>query len=304
MEGQAIGHVLPGLTFLAIGLWHLFNQIKIHILHLKVYSSSPWFPTSKLRYLELILIIIGSSTSIAFELFITPSRHQPLDPDFTIPSTHLKNFEHATISLSFNVYAIFSIILDKFGAKYRYRLSIFLASIAFSIEFLIFHFHSTDHMGIEGRYHFLLQCLIVLSLATTVLAVGFRRSFIISFVRSVSIIFQGVWLIVTGYMLWTPEFIPKGCCMNKEDGIIVVRCSSDVALHRAKGLVNLQFCWYTIGVAVLVLCFYFGMVKAYEGHHGETKYSSLTKDNNNKHIDEETKLQISEKQSWFDSIIN
>ncbi|KAJ6944677.1 hypothetical protein NC652_009896 [Populus alba x Populus x berolinensis] len=104
--GTLVGHVAPGFAFLALGLWHLFSHIKLHAQQPNSYTSSPWFPTSRLRYLELFLIMLCSSISVSMELFIGPRSHQPFDTDGTIPSNHLHNFEHSSISITFFVYAV------------------------------------------------------------------------------------------------------------------------------------------------------------------------------------------------------
>ena len=86
--GTLVGHVAPGFGFLLIGLWHLFNHIKLHALNPKSYKGPSWFPSAKFRYIELVLVMVGSTASVAVELFIyRPQAHQPLDPDGTIPST-------------------------------------------------------------------------------------------------------------------------------------------------------------------------------------------------------------------------
>ncbi|XAR60446.1 hypothetical protein NMG60_11033830 [Bertholletia excelsa] len=277
--GTLVGHVAPGFGFFLIGLWHLFNHIKLHALS-PSYTSLAWFPTSKLRYLELFLIMAGCSISVAMELFIGPNRHQPFDSDGTIPSYHLHNFEHSSISMTFFTYALFALILDKVGPKYRlpqfsqYGLTQLLGSIAFGQELLLFHLHSADHMGVEGQYHMLLQILVLVSLITSLMGIGYPNSFLTSFVRSVSILFQGVWLIVMGFMLWTPQFMPNGCFMNLEEGHRVVRCHDVESLERAKSLVNIQFSWYLIIVTVFTICFYLSLVKLY----GEKlEYQSLLK---------------------------
>ncbi|XWS73441.1 hypothetical protein CRYUN_Cryun02cG0129200 [Craigia yunnanensis] len=273
--GTLVGHVAPGFAFFALGFWHLFNHIRLHSLHPNSYTSSPWFPTSKLRYLELFLVMVGSSISISMELFIGPERHQPFDPDGTIPSNHLHNFEHSAISMTFFTYAAFAILLDKISPKAKYSLTQFLGGVAFAQQLLLFHLHSADHMGVEGQYHLLLQSAIVVSLFTTLMGIGLPKSFMISFIRSLSILYQGVWLMVMGYMLWTPELIPKGCFIHSEEGHQVVRCSSDEALHRAKSLVNIQFSWTLIAVTILAMSFYLVLVKLY----GENvEYSTLTKE--------------------------
>ncbi|PSR90245.1 Transmembrane protein like [Actinidia chinensis var. chinensis] len=262
--GTLVGHVAPGFGFFVLGLWHLLNHIKLHALNPRYYTSMPWFPTSKIRYLELFLIMVGCSMSISMELFIGPSRHQPFDPDGTIPSYHLHNFEHSTISLTFFVYACFAIILDKFSPnKSQYGLTQLLGAAAFGQQLLIFHLHSADHMGVEGQYHLLLQVVIFLSLLTTLMGIGYPKCFLISFVRSISILFQGVWLMVMGFMLWTPEFMPKGCFMNLEEGHKVVRCGSHEALERARSLVNIEFSWYLVLVIICSMCLYLCLNKIY-----------------------------------------
>ncbi|KAJ1427225.1 hypothetical protein SESBI_09888 [Sesbania bispinosa] len=269
--GTLVGHVAPGFGFLLIGLWHLFNHIKLHALNPKSYNGPAWFPTSKFKYIEPVLIMAGSAASVAMELFIGPDRHQPLDPDGTIPSNHLHNFEHSLISMTFFMYAAFAIILDRIHiqSQIQYGLTQLQGAIAFGQQLLLFHLHSADHMGPEGQYHLLLQLLVLISLSTSIIGIGLPNSFLVNFVRSVSIFFQGLWLITMGFMLWTAGLIAKGCFMNDEEGHKVVRCSSHEALHRANSLVNIQFSWLIIVVTVFAVSFYLVLVKFYDENNNK-----------------------------------
>ncbi|URE15959.1 hypothetical protein MUK42_12840 [Musa troglodytarum] len=282
--GTLVGHVAPGFGFLVIGLWHLFNHIKLHSMHPHSYCSPPWFPTSRLRHLELYLIIFGSLASISMELVIGPEKHNPFDDDGTIPSNHLHNFEHASISLALLIYASFAIVFDRVKPRLRDEMTMLLVAAAFGEQLLMFHLHSADHMGMEGQYHWLLQTVIVVSLATTLLGVALPRSFLVSFVRSVSIAFQGLWFVVMGFMLWTPSLIPKGCFMNLEEGHMVVRCHTDAALHRAKSLVNLQFSWYMAATAVFSMLLLLFLSKVYPE---EPQYLPLLKEEAREEEEEE-----------------
>ena len=270
------GHVAPGTGFLLIGLWHLFNHIKLYAIHPSSYSAPPWFPLSnpRYRYLEPYVIMASATSSILAELFVGPHRHQPLDFDGTIPSNHLHNFEHASISLAILVYGAFTVLIDKFSPKTPRRFNYFIASVAFAQELLLFHLHSTDHTGAEGQYHFFLQLVITVSLLTSLLAIAFPNSFMVSFVRSLSIFFQGVWLIALGIMLWTPSLVPKGCFLHEEDGHKLVRCSGEESLSRAKSLINLEFSWYLTIITIFGVSFYLVLVKIY-GDHKVDQYSSL-----------------------------
>ncbi|KAJ3699172.1 hypothetical protein LUZ61_002877 [Rhynchospora tenuis] len=258
-----IGHVGPGIGFLLLGLWHLYNHIKLYSLRPKTYVAPPWFPTRKLHHLELILIIGGSLLSIAAELFIGPQKHQPFDSDGTIPSNHLHNFEHAAIALTFLVYASFALYFDRAKMKMRDSMTHILAGIAFAQQYLLFHLHSADHVGIEGQYHWLLQLVIVVSLATTLIGIAVPKSFLISFVRSASIMFQGIWFIVMGTMIWIPSLLPKGCYLNIEEGHQVPRCNSEEAMDRAKALINLEFSSYLSATTIFCMLAYICLSKLY-----------------------------------------
>ncbi|XP_047323405.1 uncharacterized protein LOC124927101 [Impatiens glandulifera] len=273
--GSLIGHVLPGLGFFFIGLWQLINHIKLHSLNPKSYTAKIFFPTKKSRYGELYFMMAGSAMSIMMELFIGPVKHQPFDVDGTIPTTHLHNFEHASISLTIFTYAAFAVILDRFGRpSTKYGMTLSLGVIAFWQEYLLFHLHSTDHMGLEGHYHWFLQILIIVSFITTVLGIPYQKSFLISFVRSFSIAFQGIWYNVMGIMLWTKGLMPKGCFMHLEEAHYVVRCETDAALDRAKALTTLEFSWYLVICVIMAMGLYLYMIKVYPEKEG---YESLAK---------------------------
>lgn len=228
--------------------------------------------------------MIGCSISISMELFIGPVRHHPFDVDGTIPTYHLHNFEHSSISMAFLVYAASVIALDRAGAKIKDDLSLLLGAIALGQMLLLFHLHSTDHAGIEGQYHMLLQILISVSLTSTLMGISFPKSFILSFVRSIGILFQGLWLIVMGVMLWTPTYLPKGCFLHWEEGHQVPHCHDEKSLHRAKALINIEFSWYVIGLAMFSVFFYLFLVKIY----GEkVKYWPLGKEDEEEALSQE-----------------
>ena len=62
--GTLVGHVGPGAGFLLIGLWQLFSHTRLFLLRPGSYTAPVWFPVRGVRHLELILIIVGTVTSI------------------------------------------------------------------------------------------------------------------------------------------------------------------------------------------------------------------------------------------------
>jgi hypothetical protein len=223
---NSIGHILPGAGFLAVGLWHLFNHMRLYSLRPDAYVAPVWFPAPRVRHLELILVIAGSAVEFSMEMFVDHSTFLPFDADGSIPSDRLHNHEHAIICLALLVYAGSALHLDRVRARCRDALSLLLVAVVFAQELLVFHFHSTDHAGFEGQFHWLLQLVVAACLATALLGIGFPRSFAVSLVRSACITFHGVWLMVIGAMVWVPSHVPKGCSLVEEDGRNTVRCHS------------------------------------------------------------------------------
>ncbi|KAF8695069.1 hypothetical protein HU200_037677 [Digitaria exilis] len=307
---NSIGHILPGAGFLAVGLWHLFNHIKLFSLRPDAYVAPVWFPAPGVRHLELILVIAGSAVEFAMEMFIDHSTFLPFDADGSIPSDRLHNHEHAIICLALLVYAASALHLDRAMAaprRARDAISLLLVAVVFAQELLVFHFHSTDHAGLEGHFHWLLQLVVAACLATALLGVGFPRSFAVSLVRSACVAFQGVWFIVIGAMVWVPSRVPKGCSLVEEDGRATVRCHSEASLHRAKALANLQFGWYLSFMTVFVVVVYLYVCKRYpaeaayvrvpeageeEEHHLEERKCGVMRGGGDDHVHGFTTLEI------------
>ncbi|TVU09744.1 hypothetical protein EJB05_43238, partial [Eragrostis curvula] len=261
---NSIGHILPGAGFVAVGLWHMFNHMRLFSQRPDSYVAPVWFPAPRVRHLELILVIAGSTVEFAMEMFVDHSTLLPFDADGSIPSDRLHNHEHAIICLALLVYAAAALHLDRVRARGRRALSLLLVAAVFAQELLVFHLHSTaDHAGFEGHFHWLLQLVVAACLATALLGVAFPRSFAVSLVRSACITFHGVWLIVIGAMVWVPSRVPKGCELVQEDGRDTVRCHSKASLHRAKALANLQFGWCLSLMTVFVVVLYLYVCKMY-----------------------------------------
>ncbi|OEL15036.1 hypothetical protein BAE44_0023945 [Dichanthelium oligosanthes] len=276
--GTLVGHLAPGIVLLVSGLWQLFGHIRLFLLRPSSYAAPVWFPVRGVRHLDLIWLIIAAVIEILWELVIVPAKHQSFDDDGIIPSVYLYHFEHTTISLAMLIFAAVTISMDMVVRRpppMSDAVSRLVAASWFAQELLLFHFHSADHMSVEGHFHRLLQTIVAVTLATTLLLIPYPRSIVVSIVRSASLVFQGLWFVVTGVMLWTPAFVPKGCFLTNEEGRDVIRCRTGEAVHRAKSLVNLQFSWYLSGIVLFIIVFYFQMAKWYPE---EQRYVPVVKD--------------------------
>lgn len=87
-----------------------------------------------------------------------------------------------------------------------------------------------------------------------------------------------------GFMLYTPSLIPKGCSIYDERRHLVVKCSTEEALHRAKSLVNIEFSWLFVTNTIFVVILYLILDRVY----GENvEYSILTTNYPKEQDDEE-----------------
>eukprot|EP01018_Ginkgo_biloba_P016582 Gb_07540 [translate_table: standard] len=266
--GTFQGHLAHGIGIMLIGLWHVLNTARNYASSPKDFESRPWFMANikgkSMKHLELYIIIFFTVISITTELFVSPHNHQPFDPDWSIPLNHMNSMEHASISIFFFIYAAVALYIDRYQLKAPRGLVHTLGALAFGQELLLFHFHSTEHVGLEGAYHWFLQLVVGVSLGTTLVEAAFPRSAVLALVRSTSVFLQGVWLIHMAFGLWIPGMLPKGCFMAKKKDVSVVKCSNHEMTGRAIGLANLQFSWdlsLVILISLGILFYYLNLNK-------------------------------------------
>ncbi|XP_043690955.1 transmembrane protein 45A [Telopea speciosissima] len=247
--GTFVGHIIPSLVLTLLGLWHTSNTIKAYILKGPTgFSSRFWYPLNpspfKVKHLELILIFTFSILAIVMEI---------LDYPLFQFSFKLNDFEHATMFLHLAIYAgvTLAVELTDLQDSLSGLVSILAASV-FGQELFLIHFHSADHTGLEGHYHWLLQLIVFVSLAAAIVASVSPSNFVAALVLSITVVFQGCWFMNMGFMLWVPQFIPRGCVLrlNGDDKHGAVACEAKEATLRANALANLQFSWILAGILI------------------------------------------------------
>lgn len=277
--GTFVGHILPGLALAFLGLWHTINTIRAY--HLKGstnFSARFWYPfkspLTKLEHLELILIFYISIFSIPMQV---------LDFPFLRFSFKLDSFEHATMFLHLAIFSGFTLFAElTHSSETLSSVSAILAASVFGQELFILHYHSTDHVGLEGHYHWLLQLIVFVSLMAAMCSTSFPTSFPSSLVLSVSVVFQGCWFVNMGFMLWFPEFAPRGCVVqlaadDDSGGNMhgAVLCGTDEASLRAKALANLQFSWILAGILIFMGCVCFNYARKSTPRRQSIEYEQL-----------------------------
>ncbi|PRQ23367.1 hypothetical protein RchiOBHm_Chr6g0260561 [Rosa chinensis] len=92
---------------------------------------------------------------------------------------HLTIFAGFTLSAEFiNSFQILSGVVG-----------LLMASV-FCQELFLLHFHSTDHVGLEGHYHWLLQLIVFASVMAALAATCCRTSLPAALVLFISVVFQ------------------------------------------------------------------------------------------------------------------
>ncbi|XP_073026166.1 uncharacterized protein [Primulina eburnea] len=260
--GTFLGHLVPGLALVSLGLWHTINAILVYYLKGSTkFRIQFWYPLKspwhKLERIELIIVMSFSILAILIQIFDLQSLHF---------SFKLDNIEHSTMFLHLLIFEGFTLLSEMNNlSEMMLGVSGILVASVFGTELFLLHFHSADHIGLEGHYHWLMQLIVCISFFASLSAITFPTSFPTALILSVSVVFQGFWFINMGLILWVPKFIPQGCSMESLDpinGIIhgAVVCETNLADLRARALANLQFCW--IFAAILIfkasICIYFG----------------------------------------------
>ncbi|XP_071726161.1 uncharacterized protein [Rutidosis leptorrhynchoides] len=254
--GTLVGHLVPGSALALLGFWHIINTIRAYHqngpTHFKSRFWHPFVsPFSKLVYVELVFILSFSIFSIVMQVLDYPL----FSFDFK-----LNNYEHATMFLHLVIYSGFTLLTElTHKSDTLFEVTGILAASVFGQELFLLHYHSADHMGLEGHYHWLTQLIVIVSLLTSLSITMFPSSFCSSLVLAISVAFQGFWFINMGLVLWVPELVPKGCTIRlghdgDSDMHGAVSCRSHKALLRAKGLANLQFSWILAGILIFVVC--------------------------------------------------
>jgi hypothetical protein len=136
-----------------------------------------------------------------------------------------------------------------------------IVAMAFAAEYLLFNFHSTTHVGLEGRYHEILVILIGLCVAFALLTAAFPGSFTVDLVSGMALTLQGLWFYQIAFTLYGP-WIPAGCLTDPEGPV----CKSGESEMRGQSLANVQLNLLVSCVVVGVAAFY-GVVAKLCGHH-------------------------------------
>ncbi|XP_051119799.1 uncharacterized protein LOC127243684 [Andrographis paniculata] len=255
--GSFIGHVIPGTLFLVVGLWHMWCAVVRFVWSPESFRVRVWHPVpgfeGKLKYLELYVITIGGTLDLCIEFLI--ATHLKIVVDGTLNPAHMNNFEHSGMLLMFLIFGVVALLSEKTRWVPLPEGGLCLVvSAAFAAEYLLFEFHSTNHKGLEGYYHFILVVLIGLCIASSIAGAIMPTSFPVDLCCGISVALQGLWFCQTAATLYGP-MMPDGCLL-KGDNIV---CRSTLHEARAELLANFQLFAHVLCVLAAVASAYICM---------------------------------------------
>ncbi|KAK4377240.1 hypothetical protein RND71_003536 [Anisodus tanguticus] len=245
--GTFLGHLVPGLALALLGFWHTISTIRANYQNGSTkFRSRFWYPFKSplipiLQHLDLILVLSFSIFCIVIQFIDFPSLHF---------SFKLHNIEHATMFLNLTVFACFTLLAEISNLpEILHGILGILATSTFGQELFLLHYHSTDHVGLEGHYHWLLQLVVCISLMSTLVVTCFPSCFPAALLLSISVVFQGCWFMNMGFNLWFQHFVPRGCVTQSSEAVM---CQTDEADLRARAMANLQFSWILAAILIIV----------------------------------------------------
>lgn len=235
--GNFGGHALPGSFFLVFAVWwmcHIFHRYFRSMAKGGLpYKSSVTFPCTclcgRLQTWELEGAIKIFFTSVGFTLEIITAFK---DGQFT----YYGNGQHATMFFFFGLSGAVDILV-------HHRLPLpkntqyIMATLAFTIEGLLFKFHLHGRDELDVLVHTLLLYAIYGSVLSCLIEMKFRRNVLASLTRTFFVCLQGTWFWQVAFILYSPFGSDKWDHKNQDHMM----------------LITMMFAWHIAGILIFML---------------------------------------------------
>lgn len=282
--GTLVGHIVPSIVLVAVGLWHLLAMFTNYVYSPREYVAKAWHPATWLpnrwKQIELWLLVLFIPLAVFYELGISTNFEAIVDG--IIPKNRVTSFEHSTTLIMFWMFAVIVLLSETTNVlPFPPDASFLFASIAFGMECLSVTHEAARNQGLESQCNLLLAYIAGLCAVTSGFLALRPKLFLVDVVLCMGIILQGTWLFQIGLYLYVEDYIPQGCHYRLDlptgiDGSTV--CDVEVSRIRAVALMNLAFNFHVI----MVLCFsviMFALVAKVNGlRRGGPAYDPISRD--------------------------
>ncbi|KAJ1276406.1 hypothetical protein BS78_05G212500 [Paspalum vaginatum] len=270
--GSFKGHALPGTLFLLVGLWRVWSSAARYAAApgagFRVRAWNPVGSGGPLRLLELYVVAGGAFADMCVEVLYS-THLRVFAPGGGINPAHLNDLEHGGMLLMFFLFGALALASQLWPRHLPLTdgALCLVAAAAFTAELLLFYFHSTTHMGLEGYYHYLLVVLVALCVAATVLGALLPGSFPVDLASGVLIALQGLWFWQTAFTLYGAA-LPAGCARDADGH---VDCHLRAAQERAEQLADFQL----FGLVFLAFVYVLGCYAVAVAKYGQPELLEL-----------------------------
>lgn len=238
--GTFLGHLLPGIFFLAWATWAIYNIFSRYFLSERVrafggreghrnatYRSTTTFPfpccpnlpMEGFNRVGLISLAMIGEFATAFQ-----------DGKFV----HYGNAQHITMYFFFALSGVVD-ILTFYGMTIPPDIDYISVILAFTMEALIFAYHLQGRTPMDVQVHMFLLYTVIGCVIATILECLYKKRVIPALLRTYFLILQGTWFIQIGFILYRPLTTPWD-----EHG------------PRHMMLITVIFCWHNAGVFMLM----------------------------------------------------
>ena len=193
--GSYLGHLIPGVFFMFIGVWWLINILWIYAKSLRnskkekafeSFKSSTWFPVPVKRLCEIpiepllrmVLVVVGIGMELTRIKWWWVNNH-----------AHVAMYSAFLVWFTAEVLQFYKVLELPSCSEHLF------GSFALFVEGLLFYFHLEGRSKMDQHLHVLLYVVIFTSAVVLVLEAWMKNSFLLVVVRSYLWLLQGTWFI-------------------------------------------------------------------------------------------------------------
>ena len=270
--GSYYGHVVPGLVIAAWGIAWLFLTFVAH-LHSKRsrsdrdagrndlgslrwvdgYKHRSWLPLpcAPRVPIEPVCKICIASLGMFVELFVEMANHETTFYWHVTNIFHrppgVEKAQHATMYSFFILSGIMDLVTMGGCCRFPKKTGQIIFALALWVEGTLFMFHTGGRSMLDSRVHFILALTIYGAALAATARIVHPTKVLVNLVLSVSLIFQGTWLVAIGFFLYGPNkmwWVAENDMSNEHDYVM---------------LASLMAAWHLLCIVVVVL-FLWGVV--------------------------------------------
>jgi len=240
--GNFGGHALPGSFFIIFALFwtiqiyrRFFRSLANKSRKGESFRSSTTYPfdflCGRAKYWEWegILKILFTTVGGGIEIFTAFK-----DGKFN----HLGNGQHATMFFFFFLSGVIDVTVHSHPTLLPQGVQNLAGTMAFSVEALLFAFHTHDRPSMDVMIHSLLLYSIILCALMPIIELVRPHSALAPLCRAYFVLLQGTWFWQAGFILYNP--IPNAVPWDQED-------------HAQMMIVTMIFAWHMAVDFLLIL---------------------------------------------------